>query len=55
MMPGMQYKPTWLAMMNRLTAVQFSLHLGSSLEEGGGLDFRCASLKSRGLIEALNS
>ena len=28
---------------------------GSSLRKGGGLNFRCASVKSRGLIEALNS
>jgi hypothetical protein len=55
MMPEMQDKPMWLATMNRLKAVRFSLFLGSSLEEGGGLNFRCASVKSRGLIEALNS
>jgi hypothetical protein len=31
------------------------MHSGSSLRKGGGLNFRCASVKSRGLIEALNS
>ena len=55
MMPGMQDKPTRLARMTRLNTVRFSLLLGNSVKEGGGLNFRCTSVKSRGLIEALNS
>jgi len=39
MMPGTQYESTWLAMMNRLIAVRFSLLLGNSLEERGWSEF----------------
>ena len=51
MMPGMQYKPTRLAKMNRLIACSVSMLSGSSLRKGGGLNFRCASVKSRGLMK----
>ncbi len=39
MMPGTQYEPTWLAMINRLKLVRFYLLLGNSLVERGWSEF----------------
>jgi len=54
-MPGGQYKLSGLAMNYWSMTGSILLTFWQLSEEGGGLNFHCASVKSRGLIEALNS